>query len=160
MVTIGYEQYEATIGDGDPLRKRDRLHRRLTFGVVDLDRVGQQGHQGPTARGDVERGLAPVTRRAAGHVPLVVEEDAKLPLARVEWRPVFTAPSVASTAWMSGLTGRCAHRWRPVADAHDAATPAWRRIYQIAATGGGMRVDTYPSRGGATATCIYSSGSV
>ena len=48
--------------------------------------------------------------------------------------------------------------WRPVADAHDAATPAWRRIYQIAATGGGMRVDTYPGRRGATATCIYSSG--
>ena len=47
--------------------------------------------------------------------------------------------------------------WRPVADAHDAATPAWRRIYQIAATGGGMRVDTYPGRRGATATCIYSS---
>ena len=48
--------------------------------------------------------------------------------------------------------------WRPVADAHDAATPAWRRIYQIAATGGGLRVDTYPSRTGATETCIYSSG--
>ena len=48
--------------------------------------------------------------------------------------------------------------WRPVADAHDAATPAWRRIYQIAATGGGMRADTYPGRRGATATCIYSSG--
>ena len=48
--------------------------------------------------------------------------------------------------------------WRPVADAHDAATPAWRRIYQIAATGGGLRVDTYPGRAGATATCIYSSG--
>ena len=48
--------------------------------------------------------------------------------------------------------------WRPVADAHDAATPAWRRIYQIAATGDGMRVDTYPGRRGATATCIYSSG--
>ena len=47
--------------------------------------------------------------------------------------------------------------WRPVADAHDAATPAWRRIYQIAATGGGLRVDTYPSRAGATETCIYSS---
>ena len=47
--------------------------------------------------------------------------------------------------------------WRPVADAHDAATPAWRRIYQIAATGGGLRVDTYPGRRGATATCIYSS---
>ena len=48
--------------------------------------------------------------------------------------------------------------WRPVSDAHDAATPAWRRIYQIAATGGGMRVDTYSGRRGATATCIYSSG--
>ena len=47
--------------------------------------------------------------------------------------------------------------WRPVADAHDAATPAWRRIYQIAATGGGLRADTYPGRAGATATCIYSS---
>ena len=95
----------------------------------------------------------------------VIDEGAVLTpqpgeIARVAWRPVSTAPSVASTAWMSGLTGRCAHRWRPVADAHDAATPAWRRIYQIAARGGGLRVDTYPSRGGATATCIYSSGSV
>ena len=48
--------------------------------------------------------------------------------------------------------------WRPVSDAHDAATPAWQRIYQIAARGGGLRADTYPGRGGATATCIYSSG--
>ena len=47
--------------------------------------------------------------------------------------------------------------WRPVSDAHDAATPAWQRIYQIAARGGGLRVDTYPGRRGATATCIYSS---
>ncbi len=47
--------------------------------------------------------------------------------------------------------------WRPVADAHDAATPAWRRIYQIAATGGGLRVDTYPGRANAAPTRIYSS---
>ena len=49
--------------------------------------------------------------------------------------------------------------WRPVADAHDAATPAWRRIYQIAATGGGMRLDTYPGRAAAAPTRIYSSSS-
>ena len=49
--------------------------------------------------------------------------------------------------------------WRPVVDAHDAATPAWRRIYDVASTGSGLRVDTYPGRRGATATCIYSSSS-
>ena len=50
--------------------------------------------------------------------------------------------------------------WRPVADAHDAATPAWRRIYDVASTGRGMRVDTYPGRAAAAPTRIYSSGSV